>query len=184
MKYEEVADEKTSKLKLKNHIKKKAIEGAFVELFQKLQRSSKVKNIKYNKLEIQEYLKSKMSKEERTTITALRSRCLREIKTNFSNMYKGCQHCPLKCNEESPELDTQEHILQCTVLGGSIADSDFVYAGAVDQRLLGREVSRLMGKRAQLLEASTSSDCGCLPGALPDQRPALLGGAPALHLHV
>ena len=95
-------------------------------------------------------------------------------------MYKGCQHCPIKCNEEAPNQDTQEHILTCEALGGSTADNNFMHAGVVDQRLLGKEFSRLMLKRAQLLEGlPTSSDGCCLPGALLDQRAAQQGGAAA-----
>ena len=178
LKYEDV--EMMSKPKLKTELRRKAKDGAFVELYQNIQKSTKVMNIKYTKLELQTYLKSKMTKEERNTITALRSQCVREIKTNFSYLYKGCKHCPLQCDEESPKDDTQEHLLLCSALGGSIADSQFIHAEAVDQRFLAKEVSRLMWKRTQLLEASTtSSDCCRLPGALPDQRAAQQGGAAA-----
>ena len=181
LKYEDV--ESMSKLKLKSELRKRAQDGAFVELYQNLQKSTKVMHIKYIKLELQEYLKSKMTKEERNTITAVRSKCLRDIKANFSSMYKVCKHCPLQCDEVSPKLDSQEHILLCSALGGSTADLDFMHAGVVNQRFLGREISRIMWKRAQLLEASTtSSNCCRLPGAFLDQRAAQQGGAAANNL--
>ena len=167
-----------SKQKLKKMLREKGQYGAVVELYKNLQTSSKVRNIKYNKLELQDYLKSKLTKEERNMITAIRSKCVREIKTNFGNMYKGCQHCPMKCDEEAPNQDTQEHILTCEALGGSTADINFMYAGSVDQRLLGKEFLRLMLKRAQLLEGvPTSRECCRLPGALLDQSTSQQGGA-------
>ena len=180
LKYEDVASEEMSKQKLKKMLREKGQYGAFVELYKNLQTSSKVRNIKYNKLELQDYLKSKLTKEEQNMITAIRSKCVREIKTNFGNMYKGCQHCPMKCDEEAPNQDTQEHILTCEALGGSTADINFMHAGSVDQRLLGKEFLRLMLKRAQLLEGvPTSRECCRLPGALLDQRTAQQGGAAA-----
>lgn len=94
---------------------------------------------------------------------------MRNIKANFPIMYKSCPHCPLRCNTENPHADTQEHVLTCTVLGGSNVDMEFVHAGSVDQRKLGESVSKLMIKRAQLLEGEPTTTACCLPGAIPDQ---------------
>ena len=32
---------------------------------------------------------------------------------NFPRMFKGRTNCPLKCNNEEPHEDTQEHLLTC-----------------------------------------------------------------------
>ena len=31
-------------------------------------------------------------------------------------MYKNILYCPLKCNQDNPDIDTQEHVLICTKL--------------------------------------------------------------------
>ena len=181
LKFEEI--ESMSKEQVKKELKKRASNAAFIELFQNLQRSTKVKGIKYNKLKLQRFLKSTISNTERTTITALRSKCVKGIKGNFPSMHKVCRHCPLKCNPEAPHMDTQEHVLVCSALGGSTADYNFIHGEDAEQRFIGTEYSKLMQKRAQLLEGEDlSSDSCCLPGADPDQSTTLQGGA-AARLH-
>ena len=68
------------------------------------------------------------------------------------------------------------HILTCTVLSGSNVDMEFVHAGSVDQRKLGEAVSKLMVRRAQLLEGEQTTTACCLPGAIPGTTPGLQGG--------
>ena len=99
-------------------------------------------------------------------------------------MHSVCQHCPLMCENEEPHLDTQDHVLKCSKLGGSIVDMVFLGAGDVEQSLVAQEFSRLMSKRAQLLEVEVPSDsCPCLPGAIPDRSTAIDdGGAAAMHV--
>ena len=174
--------ETMSKEMLKKELRKRALSAAFVELFRNMQGSTKVKGIKYDRLELQEYLKSRMSDEVRNTITGLRSKCVRGVKSNFPNLHKVCQHCPLMCNSQTPQLDTQDHILVCSALGGSNADYNFIHAGVEEQRYIGQEFSRVLKKRALLLEDETpTSTCCRLPGANPDQGTDLQGGAAAMH---
>ena len=129
-------------------------------------RSTKIKDLKYNKLEMQSYLQSNMTHEEKSVLTAIRSQCIRGIKRNFSHMHRLCQHCPLNCDNENPQLDTQEHLLVCAKLGGSNTDFDFIHASVVEQTHVVREYSRLMKRRATLVEgvSTTLASC-CLPGA-------------------
>ena len=135
-----------------------------MELYKNMQGSTKVKSIRYERLQLQEYLKSNMSDEVRNTITGLRSKCVKGVKSNFPKLHTVCQHCPLMCNVQTPQLDTQEHILVCSALGGSNADYNFIHAGVVDQHLVVREFSRRMTMRNQILEGQEVARCCHLPG--------------------
>ena len=47
---------------------------------------------------MQSYLRSeKLHPEEACKITALRSNCVKNVKSNFSAMHKNIIHCPLLC---------------------------------------------------------------------------------------
>ena len=111
---------------------------------------------------------------------------MRGIKANFPNMFKVCVHCPLNCNTENPQRDTQEHVLECTALGGSKMDLQFMHAEHAEQSLLGEKFSKLMKKRAQLLEDTpASTPCCCLLRAISDRSTAPSGGAAAIQvIHV
>ena len=111
--HEEIESEAMSKKALKKELTQKAKNAAFAELMSQLQKGSKGKSVKYNKLEIQEYLRSeKLSEREKNIMTAVRTKCARGVKTNFPGMYKVCKHCPLECNTVEPQADTQEHVLK------------------------------------------------------------------------
>ena len=125
--------EALSKNQLKAQLRRKAKELAFCELSSLLQKSTKTKEVKFNELKMQEYLRvDSINKQEVSMLFALRTRCVRGIKSNFKNMFNVCQHCPLNCSDETPEIDTQEHILQCSALGGSDADINFMHANPVE----------------------------------------------------
>ena len=130
-----------------------------------IQKSTKVKSIRYCQLEVQPYLLSTMTDQEKQMLTAIRSRCIREVKANFPNMHRMCQHCPLFCSIENPQQDTQEHLLECRMLGGSNIHYDFMHAGVVEQSQLAKEICRLMARRSTLMEAADTPSSCCLPGA-------------------
>ena len=150
---------------------------AYSKLAESMRRSTKVKDMRYTKLELQPYLKSSiLGLEEMNMLTGIRSKCVRGIKLNFKNQFKLCKHCPLKCNIVQPQEDTQEHVLVCTKLDGSRLDLDFAFTDGVQQSELAQDFSRLMKQRTMLLEEEAPSSC-CLPGALfPD--PGSNSGAP------
>ena len=100
-----------------------------------------------------------------STLTNMRSNCVKGIKSNFKNMHKVCLHCPLQCNIEDPPEDTQEHVLVCSKLAGSNMDPIFVYASSVEQCELARQFSALMYQRTTLLEELTAPSTCCRPGA-------------------
>ena len=154
---------------------------AFCKLAESMRRSTKIKDIRYAKLEIQSYLKSNsLCQEEICMLTAIRSKCVRGIKHNFRSQFKQCTHCPLKCNSEQAQEDTQEHILVCTKLSGSRLECDFAYTEGVQQSQLAQEFSRLMRQRTTMLEEEATSSC-CLPGAL-FLDPSTDSGAPVTNL--
>ena len=159
-----------SKKQLKDELRRKTKQHAFYELNEELQTSSKSKNIKFNKLEMQEYLKTDLlTKKEVNMLFAMRTKCVRGIKTNFKSMKNTCQHCPLKCSEDTPAIDSQDHVFQCSALGGSDTDMDFIHAGPVEQSHLVKTFCKLIIRREQLLEGEETSRCCSLPGVILDQ---------------
>ena len=69
---------------------------------------SKLKHLKYNKLEMQEYLKcQKISLKKKQTLFKARTRML-NVKSNFGNK-STCPICTLK-------IDNQSHLLECVVI--------------------------------------------------------------------
>ena len=109
--------EESTRAELKKTVKVSATTASFKEFKRKLMKHKKVKHIKYDSLKMQPYLRSdQIQAEERQTIMALRSKCVRSIKTNFSTMFKKRLNCPLNCNIENPYIDTQDHVLICNKL--------------------------------------------------------------------
>ena len=170
MTYEEVALETTTPNMLKVILKKNAKTAALGELLKDISKSTKGQKLKFNQLEIQDYLKSdKFTREEASMLTALRSRCVKGVRSDFKNMHK-CVHCPLNCNDKDPLEDTHEHILTCTKLSNSNVPLEFIHGSTVEQSLIATSFSALMRERRRILEEKDdlSSKC-CLPGANLDQ---------------
>ena len=90
---------------------KKKIRAAAFSYLSGLQNThSKVRDIVYDRLEIQPYLVSTMfTNQETTLLSSLRSRTYDAFKKFFSQMYGGHVQCPLKCSDpDEPEwLDSQ-----------------------------------------------------------------------------
>ena len=102
-----------SKNEYKVWVKKKVEEAAFKSYIEEKNVLSKLKDIKYEKLQTQQYLTSQVfTEEERTLLFALRSRCY-EAKGNFKSMFKSNPNCRFGCNTN----ENQEHIFtQCEAL--------------------------------------------------------------------
>ena len=102
-----------SKLTFKTLVKIKAREIAFTYLNNKKATHSKLKNLFYVELEIQQYLKDKK-------ITRKQAHILFRFRTRMANYwdnFKGSQYnpvCPV-CNDAN-SVDTQQHSFQCNVL--------------------------------------------------------------------
>ena len=150
----------------KNRLQKIVRDVAFRQLKQVLAKGTKASDIRYNEYEMQEYLRNgTINKEEMSTLTNLRSKCVKGIKSNFKSMHKVCLHCPLQCSIGEPLEDTQEHVLACSKLAGSNMDPIFVHASSVEQCELARQFSALMSQRTTLLEELTAPSTCCRPGA-------------------
>ena len=118
--------EELYKTKIKTSIRK----AAFEELKTKQQSHSKVKVIKYERFEVQQYIISGLfSNEEVSLLAALRSHTVRGIICNFRKMYNDQTECPLVCSPTSPLQDTQEHLLVCSklVLDNVIVSSEICH---------------------------------------------------------
>ena len=75
----------------------------------------------YEKYTCQEYLKSsKFSFEEATILVALRSKTVKDIKSNIRSFSQNDQMCPLCMKSE----DTQEHCLECPKLKNIIQPTE------------------------------------------------------------
>ena len=95
-------------------IRKHVKEAALNELKTKQSSHSKVNDIVYQNLEKQPYLSSPMfTNDDIGILSNLRSHTTRGIRSNFRQLYKDDQDCPLKCTPPNtmPVRDTQEHLL-------------------------------------------------------------------------
>ena len=121
----------------------------------------------------QPYLKSGLfSTKETHMLTALRSHCVREIRANFSRLYRDHIHCPLQCNLEQPCIDSQEHTLVGSILQNlhniEKTNINFMHGTVYQQHQISKLFCSLLKSREKILETNTS----CLPGAsFPDQSP-------------
>ena len=123
LKHEEVAKGDLTKQQLRKIVR----DVAFRQLKDIQSKRTKARTIRYQDYQMQEYLRNaSINKEEMAMLTNMRSSCIKGIKANFKNMHKVCLHCPLECDTENPQEDTQEHILVCSRLDGSNMDPDFI----------------------------------------------------------
>ena len=102
----------TSKEEYSKYIKLKVEKATFRKYLQMKESSkTKLKDLTYEKLLMQDYLKSyKFSLEEKKLLYSLRSKCY-PAKENFKKMHEGNLNCSLQCGQ----LETQNHIFEnCT----------------------------------------------------------------------
>ena len=166
MKYEDILASNVKKAYLKTSVRN----VAFKELMSKLNEHTKVKHIRYEKFEMQQYLaEDSLSRDEASMLTALRSHCVRGIKMNFKKMFKMCLKCPLQCDSETPQDDTQDHILKCKLLENHLGGNINHITGNIDEQTqIAKIITKLMRKRTHLLEQIEDSTSG-IPGAPLDQ---------------
>ena len=179
--FEEAVTSKVTKEKIKVLAKS----ACFKSLIETQKTHNKVKHNKYRKWEMQPYLRSPIFKDkEMNILTALRSQCVRGIKSNFKKMFK-CDKCPLKCDPGNTLTDTQQHILSCKVLGNtSNVTLENIHGSTEEQQDLAKVYLKLMTKRNKILEERGVEELsnhnqvmptrGCVPGPEP---PATAGGS-------
>ena len=124
---------------------------------------SKVKDIIYDGLKTQPYLKSPLFCNTDTSLLyALRSRTSDIFKANFRNMYGNVVSCPLVCWEEgeAEEEDTQKHLLTCRKLKAEISSTEVVsskivyediFADTKKQKVIVDIFSKLIEARLKIL---------------------------------
>ena len=101
--------ESKKKNEFKKYLKKKIHSSAFTYLKGLQQRHSKVRNIKYSKLEVAPYLiDSHFKNDEKYLLFKLRTAMI-NVKANFSSIYENIS-CEI-CDDNEPQ--TQEHLLYC-----------------------------------------------------------------------
>ena len=83
-------------------------------------------------------------------------------------MYKFRLSCPLECNNEAPQPDTQRHLLVCTKLNNQPSTNiniDQVNSSSTEQELIAPILTRIILKRKRLLDDQEETS---LPGAFLD----------------
>ena len=153
----------TSKNEFKKFLKGKIEEKAFGYLIEKKNKHSKMSDLKYDKLKIQDYLKpeSKLLNSERNFILQIRSRML-NVKNNFKSSFRNNLDCRVCLNGI---LEDQSHILVCVELNKNClsANDDLSYEDIFSDNTKNLiEVSRRLKKNYKtfkhlLLEATPSA---------------------------
>ena len=151
--------ENTSKERHKRYIKSKISISAFRYLKEKQSKHSKVKDIIYQKLEMQNYMKSPLfTNEEVSLLFAIRSRAI-DCKINFRNKYNKDD---LLCSVCQQEEESQIHILHCKVLNDVLRSNELIVDQVNYQDIYGDDhrkqkvirtiFSKLLSIRKQILE--------------------------------
>merc|ERR1712115_259752 len=113
-------------------VKKAVTRVAFNEYLNQLQQSKKLKNLSYEKLEMQDYIKNKnMSNKEKQLLFSLRTKTY-NVRNNFKNRFKGNLNCLLGCNQ----LEDQEHVfVYCKFIPSPITMEEYscIYGSVNDQ---------------------------------------------------
>ena len=105
----------------KKYIKTKIHTKAFEDLKMVQEKHSKVKDIEYKEYGCQGYITNlKFRFEESTVLAALRSKTVRDIKSNIRSFSQNDSLCPLCLKSE----DTQEHCLECPRLKNVIKPNE------------------------------------------------------------
>ena len=113
---EEIAS--TKKSQFKKIIRKKIKEAAFAYLEEIKMSHTKVQNLKYDSLKMQEYL-YKFQTRDAQLLFKLRSRML-NVRSNFRNFYKVQDVFCKLCNKDIEQ--TQAHLLDCETLINNCQD--------------------------------------------------------------
>ena len=101
----------------KKYVKEKVNKSAFEYLISVQKSHSKIRSIKYSKLDMQPYMKSELfSKDNISLLFSLRSRTVRGIKSDFSEQFKPNFSCPLCSNH----LDSLPEVLNCIRLKSKV----------------------------------------------------------------
>ena len=118
----------------------------------------KVKHLKYEKLELADYLQSNQDfipQEIQFFLAKLQTRMVREIKCNFRKM-----HTNLYCGVCEKEECTQEHLLSCKKLMGTneilsyIPEYNEIWEGNLEEKLYIANIMHTNLKKKKELEVN------------------------------
>ena len=163
--YDERLLKSMNKKKFKIFIKKKIKESAFKFLVKEKSDKSKVKDIEYNKFEIQKYIVSKLfTNYEVELLQKIRSRNL-DVKCNFKTRYSTFLECSLDgC---SSQLENQPHLMKCKPIMDIFQEKftlprdlkyEHIFSKNVKkQKTITKLFSILLDIREQLLKKQSSS---------------------------
>ena len=105
-----------NKEKYKAKIQKKLKTAVFKELKAKQLTHTKVNEIKYSQMKIQPYMtNTSFTNNMVKVLFNMRSSMTRNLKGNFSSMFKDNMRCQLMC-QEANAIDCQSHLLHCQSL--------------------------------------------------------------------
>ena len=151
-----------SREQFKSLIHKKLYMAAFNELRAIQSQHSKVRDIPYKNLSLQQYMRCPdFSKEDCNLLMAFRSHSVRGIKANFSSIHKKDMSCPLVCDDSNIE-DNQIHLMSCSKILSRL-DSKYlqqvkdikycdIYGDLHSQKAAVRHLSILLDTRRTILE--------------------------------
>ena len=148
-----------SKSDYKKLVKKAVRTVAFNEYLSQLKQSRKLKNLSYEKFEIQDYIKNKnISNKEKQLLFSLRTRSY-NVKNNFKNRFKGKLNCRLGCNH----LEDQEHVfVYCKFIPSLITIEEYscIYGSITDQIVSIKKLFVIDSVRQSLIDSlSPGGDC-------------------------
>ena len=148
-----------SKSDYKKLVKKAVRTVAFNEYLSQLKQSRKLKNLSYEKFEIQDYIKNKnISNKEKQLLFSLRTRSY-NVKNNYKNRFKGNLNCRLGCNH----LEDQEHVfVYCKFIPSLITIEEYscIYGSITDQIVSIKKLFVIDSVRQSLIDTlSPGGDC-------------------------
>ena len=161
----EAFDEETifmrSKDQFKTIIKEKIRQSAFRDLKNLQMKHSKIMNIQYDGLQTQLYMTSPLFSNDMVKILVnMRSSMTKDIKNNFSSIYKGNMACRLKCSDPNA-IDSQQHLLLCSALTDNITKEqnhikyEDIFGSLEQQREAVLLLAKLLEARQEILEGES-----------------------------
>ena len=129
---------KHTKQRFKIVVKSKVRNAAFKYLKENQEKHSKMQNLKYPTLKMQDYLFSPIfDNESRDLLVRLRTRTVSGIKSDFKGLYTDTA-CPLMCGQE----DTIPHLLSCSVLRSCHKSTDISISDCKHEDIYSEDVTK------------------------------------------
>ena len=141
--------------KFKTIVKKLVRNAAFKHLQEKKEKHTKIRNIEYKELKLQNYYESRLfTAEEASILFNLRGQCLNGVKMCAKNNFQNDLLCKLGCQVE----DTLSHVFECPKLKSDISSQFLSVFLSVDkQKEAVTAFQQRMATRTSILEADHTS---------------------------